>query len=495
MNKYLNISITNGILSGNLETLENDFNVIEGDIEEMTDKVITNEDKIVQLSNQTNQHLNNVETKLGEVNITLKGLEESDIELAHNLDNLEANVTEMDERLIQLSNNLTFHFPNGKNTTTAAPTIPTTTTTAIPPIMTDSIAKEGKLFLVGGYDPNDGKYTYTSEVVDILDDGVTPCTKQYTFHTADSYPRLAYFDGGVLNKSIILVCGGRCYSTSSGYCGDQTSGTPYRRECYRYEDTGASPSNAGDVYRWTLFTQLAYNRAYHSTVLINENVLWITGGTTPEGRTQTSEFVFTNGSTAEGPLLEVPVESHCTVRLDDDSILFVGGANVLGNSDSATDSTSYGSNTFVYKVSSNEFTEGPRLNIGRSRHGCVVYQSRVHGNRNVVLVAGGSMTTSSNALITELWDFTISNEWETFVELPSGAKSSDVASSIYGPRMVPTPNNDGAILFYDDEFWELYCKSDETCIWHRKTQITNYRRVYQPSMMYIPSVDANCGDD
>ena len=71
-----------------------------------------------------------------------------------------------------------------------------------------------------------------------IDDGVTPCNKQHTFYQEDSYPRLAYLDGGVLNDSIVVVCGGHCLSgTSSGYCGSQTSGSSYRQQCYRYHDT------------------------------------------------------------------------------------------------------------------------------------------------------------------------------------------------------------------------------------------------------------------
>ena len=77
-----------------------------------------------------------------------------------------------------------------------------------------------------------GKYMNGS-----IDDGVTPCNKQHTFYAEDLYPRLDYLDGGVLNDSIVVVCGGTCHSGTSSYCGSQTSGSSYRQQCYQYHDT------------------------------------------------------------------------------------------------------------------------------------------------------------------------------------------------------------------------------------------------------------------
>ena len=92
-----------------------------------------------------------------------------------------------------------------------------------------------------------------------------------------------------------------------------------------------------------------------------------TSATSSSGyRTSTTEIVFSNGTSRLGPNLPVPVSRHCAVLLSDYDVLIIGGQSALGDSDSSsTDSTSYGSNTYIINMLTGEYTNGPRLRYGR----------------------------------------------------------------------------------------------------------------------------------
>ena len=82
--------------------------------------------------------------------------------------------------------------------------------------------------------------------------------------------------------------------------------------------------------------------------------------------TSTTEIIFSNGTSRLGPNLQVPVYFHCAVLLADYDVLIIGGQSALGDSDSSsTDSTSYGSNTYIINMLTGEYTNGPRLTYGR----------------------------------------------------------------------------------------------------------------------------------
>ena len=95
-------------------------------------------------------------------------------------------------------------------------------------------------------------------------------------------------------------------------------------------------------------------------VLIISKTFLLLGGQAYEGKTSTTEFVFVNGTSAVGPNLPVPVDYHCTVKISETKIMFIGGQSVLGGA-----STTYGANTYTYDTETQEFTTGPSLINGR----------------------------------------------------------------------------------------------------------------------------------
>ena len=55
---------------------------------------------------------------------------------------------------------------------------------------------------------------------------------------------------------------------------------------------------------------------------------------------------------------------------------------------------------------SDSFEVGQEMNEIREESGCALFTSPLHGNRPVVLIAGGSSNTA------ELLDYTVTDTWE-----------------------------------------------------------------------------------
>ena len=77
------------------------------------------------------------------------------------------------------------------------------------------------------------------------------------------------------------------------------------------------------------------------------------------------------------------------------------------------------------------------------------------------------------------------------MDLPSEAFTAG-DNFVYGGRMVPSPDNTGVILYTRNRFYELYCRSEDTCSWFVKTQTTEVSREDFPVMMYVPEAVAGC---
>jgi hypothetical protein len=122
------------------------------------------------------------------------------------------------------------------------------------------------VFIIGGYEYSSSAttYTYKTEVVDLEDDAKSPCAKQIYASPADSYLYLLGLSGGVLNRTLPIVCGGICDGTK---CGSSTDDR-YRKECYLFNDDNT----------WSQFVVMNYYRSYYASVVINNgSTLWLTG--------------------------------------------------------------------------------------------------------------------------------------------------------------------------------------------------------------------------
>ena len=114
-------------------------------------------------------------------------------------------------------------------------------------------------------------------------------------------------------------------------------------------------------------------------------------------RLASSEYIYSNGTVAEGPTMPTERTGHCSITLHDGKVMLIGGYP-LSNS----------KNVLVFDPDDNSFITGPSLLYERYHHACALFLSEKHGGRPVVLSAGGNEQTTS-----EILDYTVSNaKWE-----------------------------------------------------------------------------------
>ena len=104
-----------------------------------------------------------------------------------------------------------------------------------------------------------------------------------------------------------LVCGGFSFDI-----GDYAL-----RECY----TIGSDENK-------YFASLIRGRWYGGTLVLNNSVLWITGGTNLVAPYKSTEYVYPDGTVTYGPDLPEPMDEHCSVHLNQTHSMFISGEAV-----------------------------------------------------------------------------------------------------------------------------------------------------------------------
>ena len=160
--------------------------------------------------------------------------------------------------------------------------------------------------------------------------------------------------GGLIESSVPLICGG--YSPleeGAKYIGNQ-------KQCWYMID------------EFAYAIDLIHDRHFSSSVILNNDVLWITGGNTPLS-TNSSEFVRLNRPSEIGPALPLNLNGHCMTKINDTHVIITGGVNNKGQS-------------IIVDVTTFEMILGPRLSSERSYHAC---ESFYYEGRPFVVVAGG----------------------------------------------------------------------------------------------------------
>merc|ERR1740129_2300216 len=135
--------------------------------------------------------------------------------------------------------------------------------------------------------------------------------------------------------------------------------------------------------------------------------------------------MFGNGTIRAGANLPVPLRGHCLVRLDNDTLMVIGGSSALP-----------GTTTHYFDIASEAYSHGPELLNNRYYFSCAVFQSAKHENRPVVAVTGGSGSGGSSTRIVEILDYTTENPQWTLLgaDLPSAAISTGNSPYVWGAR-------------------------------------------------------------
>jgi hypothetical protein len=175
--------------------------------------------------------------------------------------------------------------------------------------------------------------------------------------------------GGLIGNTAI-ICGGR----------DITYSWYYFDECYSLSSETT-----------TLVTHMSVGRFYAASIVINDNTLWITGGTGDVGEYLKSTEKVTVTGTMPGPDLPMSLYKHAMVAINSTCSMVIGGGYSSGSSAS----------TFFYDHNEGEWTSGPSLMHTRYWHAAGVVTDEVT-DENVVAVTGGSYSGVGDLDSTEI---------------------------------------------------------------------------------------------
>merc|ERR1712025_1073481 len=119
-------------------------------------------------------------------------------------------------------------------------------------------------------------------------------------------------------------------------------------------------------------------RGYATGINLGDDCIWITGGQDrPSYSVDSTEYLFTNGTSIDGPRLPYKLYEHCTVKLPNGTVFFIGGHR----SENKT-------KTFTMDPESGSTIMGPELLHNRRRAGCAIWYSPAHEGRPVVIAIG-----------------------------------------------------------------------------------------------------------
>ena len=183
--------------------------------------------------------------------------------------------------------------------------------------------------------------------------------------------------GGLVDKTPVL-CGGRVDNRATS-------------KCY-YHDRNSNS--------WMVIGNMSTVRDGAASIVINSK-LWVMGGSASDGSggypTHTEFIDMKNGGEIiSGPPLKEWRSHYCAVALNVNEVMIIGAA------------TSYlYRKTEIYNTITGDWRDGPTLNVDRTMSACALFQSSLHNNRKVVLVAGGSRTNTA-----EILDYSLENaQW------------------------------------------------------------------------------------
>lgn len=117
-----------------------------------------------------------------------------------------------------------------------------------------------------------------------------------------------------------------------------------------------------------------------ASIVINETLLWVTGGSNGDESLMSTEFIELHGgsgSTSPGPDMPIALDGHSMVSLNSTTAMVIGGY-----------SNGWSSKTFYFDLNSSFWTNGPELKSPREYHASAILTDSVT-NIKYVIVAGG----------------------------------------------------------------------------------------------------------
>ena len=167
--------------------------------------------------------------------------------------------------------------------------------------------------------------------------------------------------GGLIGNNVIICESGECYSMTS--------------------------------QKATLVTHMSAVRSNAAGIVLNDNTLWITGGSENFGILASTEYVKMSG-TMPGPDLPWAFSSHALVAINNTVSMHIGGyADGFPPYVSAS--------TFYRDHIGGQWINGPSLMQERYSHAAVIVTDEVT-NENFVVVTGGEGDMDSTEILQDL---------------------------------------------------------------------------------------------
>ena len=148
-------------------------------------------------------------------------------------------------------------------------------------------------------------------------------------------------------------------------------------------------NNVDECYRLTsekkpqLFTHMLVERQYAASIVLNDNILWVTGGWSGAYLAST-EYVTSTG-TILGPNLPQPLTNHAMIAINKTCSMVIGG---ISADYSATTYFHEQDRTLFYDHNEGEWITGPSLMQARMNHAAGIVTDEVT-DESLVAVTGG----------------------------------------------------------------------------------------------------------
>lgn len=232
-----------------------------------------------------------------------------------------------------------------------------------------------------------GQKAYSSEIIDLSKKGNNECENWRDFPPA----ALSIGQTGGLLGKIPIICGG----SSNGY---------FDYTCLIYKD------------EWTLHVRLSFRRVNAASLVLNETILWVTGGyvyqssffenygTNSGFTSNTSDFIGIEAGSQQGPDLPLPFQYHSMIGINSTLSMIIGGAHQISR---------YSPLTFWFYHGESKWVEAPSLNHGREEHANGIIVDQVTKEKLVIVTGGFTEGNSATNMgyFSGTTEVLIENQW------------------------------------------------------------------------------------
>ena len=171
--------------------------------------------------------------------------------------------------------------------------------------------------------------------------------------------------GGLIGDSVII-------------CGGWDNGYNTVNECYSLTSEKA-----------TIVTHMSVGRSSAASIVINDNTLWITGGSGSFGGEflASTEYV-TLTETMPGPTMAIGLFHHAIVAINSTFSMVIGGTDENWVQTLMTTGTMQTISTYFYDHNEEEWITGPSLTKARESHAAGMVTDEVTSEHFVVVTGG-----------------------------------------------------------------------------------------------------------